>query len=144
MSFVLWLVSCLFACQINALSNLHPQPPNHHHRRGSPGSVVRAAAAAARSSRTPHHLESPSLTLKQKAGSMADTSSSNHALGSAYNAVDLGKKLAGLDALVTQVEQPLHQDRFQKVQVKLIDFRSQAATMPCMKSRRQDGVRQEL
>ena len=50
---------------------------------------------------------------------MADTSSSNnnHALGNAYNAVDLGKKLAGLDALVTQVEQPLHQDRFQKVQV---------------------------
>jgi hypothetical protein len=56
---------------------------------------------------------------------MADTSSSsnnnnNHALGNAYNAVDLGKKLAGLDALVTQVEQPLHQDRFQKVQVKFI------------------------
>ena len=78
---------------------------------------------------------------------MADTSSSNnsnHALGSAYNAVDLGKKLAGLDALVTQVEQPLHQDRFQKVQVTLIDFRSQAATMPCMKSRKQDGVGNEL
>lgn len=45
------------------------------------------------------------------------SSNNNHALGNAYNAVDLGKKLAGLDALVTQVEQPLHQDRFQKVQV---------------------------
>jgi|EP00624_Nannochloropsis_granulata_P004596 hypothetical protein len=52
---------------------------------------------------------------------MADTSNNNHALGSAYNAADLGKKLTGLDALVTQVEQPLHKDRFQKVQVILID-----------------------
>jgi len=34
-----------------------------------------------------------------------------------YNAVEWGDKLAGLDALVSQVEQPLHQDRFQKVQV---------------------------
>ncbi|GAB5033604.1 Hypothetical protein NocV09_01401370 [Nannochloropsis oceanica] len=50
---------------------------------------------------------------------MTDSSNSSHALGSAYNAVDLGKKLTGLDALVTQVEQPLHKDRFQKVQALL-------------------------